>query len=912
MPNTDLSLTRLARRMMYLSGLLLSLFMVGFVTGFLYTGEYLDQVEQTKRWAERVSQFRELTQLATQGRPSTTTTEPSHQLHRELMELQHAYRHFVTASDSARRDLIRETSPTERQLLLKLLEAGQREMNLYSASAEAMLETWDREKPKNLHSDIMQMNQHLFNALGYLDSLVRETERKRDIQTAVDRNIGSLLQRLQALMAVAAVLTGVGFVVLSYIFSKRIAAIELTRNIALDTAIASETRSRALIDHTLDGVITIDEDGRIESFNPAAEKLFGYTAGEVLGQNVRLLMPNPDARLHDQYIQRYIVSQRPRVIGLGRETMGKRKNGSIFPLHLAISELRIGDRRLFLGTVRDISETREYLEQLTRAKEEAEAATRSKSRFLATMSHEIRTPMNGILGLTELLADTQLTAEQRQYVETVNNSAKALLKIINDVLDLSKMEAGQFTLDEAPFALDALIDEVARLFSGLSASKHIEIIVDIDPACPTEVIGDAGRLRQIIMNLVSNAVKFTHSGYVKITAHEIHDRGPASTIKIAVEDSGIGICREDQQRLFEPFSQAERYGNKNNGGTGLGLYICRQLVQLMGGEIGVTSTPEEGSTFWFSVNLTRTSLSEQAGASPSQHVRVLLAESDHTTRFILTAAARNQKIHVTSVTSCSELQELLAKMQHQYEFIIIDEMFSDINLLELHERYGTTPPPYWIVIAGQATSSDDALFYRKRGFAGFLSKPVEPRAFLETLTRIHRGNATPMTTELAAQVPSGPLPAATSHSAEPLCGKVLLAEDIAVNQLVARSMLAKLGLFCDLADNGVQAVEMWRQERYDLVLMDCQMPVMDGYQAANRIRQLERNSGRYTPIVALTANAFESDRKRCLGSGMDDFIAKPIALSELQQVLARWLGTQPPRTTAPPEEEETETTPQHD
>jgi PAS domain S-box-containing protein len=368
-----------------------------------------------------------------------------------------------------------------------------------------------------------------------------------------------------------------------------------------------------IINNAVDGLMTIDESGTVQMFNPACEKIFGYKPEEVVGQNIKMLMPEPYHSGHDGYISNYRQTGQAKVIGIGREVRGRHKDGMTFPIDLAVSEIKLKNKRLFSGIVRNISERKSaedqlqtYMLEMEWFRAEAERATRLKSEFLATMSHEIRTPMNGVLGMTELLLETGLDEQQKRYAKTAMSAANALLEIINDILDFSKIEAGRMTMEPLPMDFRLLAQEVIELFSMKALEKGLELLLTYPDSATRYVRGDAGRIRQIISNLLSNALKFTDQGRIELIVEELEclREGPRGTkMRVSVKDSGIGIPLDVQGNLFNKFTQADASTTRKYGGTGLGLAICRQLATMMGGEAGVESAPGEGSTFWFTMAL---------------------------------------------------------------------------------------------------------------------------------------------------------------------------------------------------------------------------------------------------------------------------------------------------------------------
>lgn len=638
----------------------------------------------------------------------------------------------------------------------------------------------------------------------------------------------------------------------------------------------SETRHQALLDTAVDGIIVIDKHGEIQSVNHAVSKLFGYDESELIGQNVSMLMPQPHCSNHDGYLRRYLETGEKKVIGIGREASGKKKDSSLFPIDLAVSEMKIGRRQMFTGIVRDISDrdtsrqinqlkttldltqdavfmfdpetlkffytnhaarksvgySQEELESMTpvdikpefteesfrdkmqglidgpertidfetvhqhkngslqaveivlqyvapageaprfsavvrditehkraesellAAKEKAEQATRAKTEFLANMSHEIRTPINGVLGMLDLLQQEGLGARQQFYVNTALESANSLLIIINDILDLSKVESGHLNLERITVNLYRLVERTVALQTATAMAKHLTLGFEVTPEVPENIMGDPVRLRQVLLNLISNAVKFTHQGTVMLKVERVREFSDQVELRFEVSDTGIGIEPENLQTLFDEFTQADGSTTRLYGGTGLGLTISRKLVAMMGGELGASSIPGEGSVFWFTAVFGKRANSTQANVQ--------------------------------------------------------------------------LPP----------------------------QERLPPEETLQDLTGY----------------------------------TVLVVDDKVINRIVCREMLTKMGLNVDVVESGQSAIDTVFSKQYDLVLMDCQMPVMDGFEATRLIRSKEKERGLpRLPILALTARAMEGDREICLAAGMDDYLSKPFRFSALQATISRYL-----------------------
>ncbi len=662
-------------------------------------------------------------------------------------------------------------------------------------------------------------------------------------------------------------------------------------------------------------IVITDLTGRIEYVNAGFTRATGYSRDEAIGQNPRVLKSGE--------VPPETYAELWRTITAGGEWRGefhnRRKNGELFWENAAISPIRdaAGNITHYLAVKEDITARKQAEEDLREAKEAAEAAARAKGEFLANMSHEIRTPMNGIIGMTGLLLDTQLEPLQRDFAEAVRSSGENLLVIINDILDFSKIEAGKLAFEVLDFDLVEATEGTLDMLAERAQGKGIELASSLAPDVPTRLRGDPGRLRQILLNLLSNAVKFTERGEVVLRVIKERETATHAVLHFKVIDTGIGIPAEAQTRLFQAFSQADNSTTRKYGGTGLGLAISRQLVAMMHGEIGVESAPGKGATFWFTAEFEK-----QTGAAiPPEHLRrdlfdlrVLVVDDNATNRQILRHQIFAWKMQKGSAAGGHEALKLMREAVAAgapYDLALLDMQMPEMDGLTLARAIKADPSlaATRLIIL---TSLGDTLSREEMKSAGldaYLIKPVKQSRLFDCIVNIMGRTKAE---KVFAGEPAPQRPPGTGGPALPGL-RILVAEDNAVNQKVAAGLLRKLGCKAEFVANGLEVMAALPHLGVDLILMDCQMPEMDGYEATRAIRLREHDTTRPCPwkapipIIAMTAEAMEGDREKCLASGMDDYVSKPVRITDLQEVLLRWSpdrsateGSPDPAAPAPP------------
>lgn len=651
----------------------------------------------------------------------------------------------------------------------------------------------------------------------------------------------------------------------------------------------SEQKFRLLFEEAGQAILLTRHDRYVDA-NPAALELFGIPNIAALQHaSLGVISPlvQPDGSLSRPTIQALMQ----RTIEEGPQhyewTFQRLSDGVTFPADVRTSSLEIDGEAHFLSSISDLSSHKQNETTLIQARDAAEAATREKSEFLATMSHEIRTPMNGVLGMAQLLANTSLDTEQREYLNTIQQSGQALLTIINDILDFSKIEAGKLSFEEAPFDLQVAVDDTCELLLPQIREKNLSLRISMDPNTPFHVIGDAGRFRQILLNYLSNALKFTERGGITVSLRARETGRGASLFELSVADTGIGISAEKQELLFQKFAQADTTTTRRFGGTGLGLAICKALVERMGGEVSMSSTPGHGSTFrasfWMSLDPHASQQILPAILPALRNAPVLVVDDAAPNRELLVKGLGRLGLGVSSAGTISEA--VSAVRESPPRFVLLDAELPDGDAGDLTRALRAQPgmQDAVLILLSSRPERNDHAFCRSNGIAAYLPKPARISWIISALNIIASGEHDGVVTRqtLVSHHARGRALPELRHGI-----RVLLAEDNAVNQKVAARMLEKMGCRVDMAGNGLEALVMLSQLPYDVILMDVQMPEMDGISATRRLRAQGYSE---IPVIALTANNRDSDRQECRAAGMSDFLAKPIKYEDLHGCLSKWV-----------------------
>ncbi len=706
------------------------------------------------------------------------------------------------------------------------------------------------------------------------------------------------------------------------------AAIEVLDDVTERRGLAAEISAResvlsAITGSAQDAIVMMDDGGLITFWNPAAERMFGRQASEAVGKTLHILIaPERFRAAHGKAFERFLLTGEGDAVGKTLELPALHSDGHEIDVSLSLSAVKLQGKWNAVGIMRDITQQKVEREQLRIANEqlehanlalasaaeeskrmarEADAASVAKSQFLANMSHEIRTPMNGVIGMTGLLMETTLTPEQRRFTEVIQSSGDALLDVINDILDFSKIEADKLEMEELDFDLRNTVEDAAELLAFKAQEKELEFVCRIDPDVPSRLVGDPGRIRQVLVNLGGNAVKFTSKGEVVVDVSLVSEDERTATVRFEVRDTGIGIPPEKLGLVFRAFEQVDASTTRRYGGTGLGLAICQRIVDRMGGQIAVESELGLGSTFRFTLTLGKQPVSQRPTMpqwGDISGLRVLAVDDNATNRLVVSEQLSSWGVEVEVRSSGLEGIEVMrqaAEAGRPFDVLLTDMQMPDMDGEALGVAVKADPllRRTQVVVLTSVGRRGDAKRLRCLGFSAYLTKPVKQSHLYECLARLVGGGFD--------DAANGHL--ITKHSLEDARRgetTVLLVEDHPTNQLVAMKILEKLGYQALAVFNGAEALQALKERLFDVVLMDVQMPVMDGFEATRRIRSGESGVlNPRVPIIAMTAHAVKGDRERCLDQGMDDYVSKPVDAAKLVEALDRCLQ-RPDEVSNPP------------
>lgn len=637
-----------------------------------------------------------------------------------------------------------------------------------------------------------------------------------------------------------------------------------------------EEKFTALFHYSKDGIILHGEDGKVIDANQTICELLGTSADKLAGRHITSLIPNRSGSLLKKSLREINQKGNTRF-----ECDLLDSNNNNIPVEVSATRFQVGNRTIFQGIVRDITANRKAAKELTVATQSAIKANQAKSLFLATMSHEIRTPLNGIIGFTDLLLQSDLSHEHQQHLKLIKKSGDILLSVINDILDFSRTESGQMELEQADYSLTECIEDILDIHSHTAASKKVDLIYFIDPSIPHHLHGDAGRLKQVLLNLVSNGLKFTDKGAITI---KVTMPNP-EYIEFKVTDTGIGFSENIKQQLFQPFLQADASTTRKYGGTGLGLAICKQLMEAMGGSISANSIIDQGSTFTIILPYlaaTNNSIQEAESDFDLKNFNLLILDDNHINLDFMQARLQKWGANVTISSKPQEALKLVSTHSQKFDLLLIDMLMPEIDGFQfakkLQETSPLAPPPMLLITSSREVNRPQVI---ELGFKDLVYKPVKENSLKSSIkSALNLTNLPPLDRSPTKEKQKNPQ--TTNKLA-------LVVEDNPINAKLAMLLLQRLGINTHIAINGQEALlNLLKDVTYDIIFMDMQMPVMDGLEATKRIRH-DRDFIKYknTPIIAMTANVLPEDQARCLAAGMNGYVTKPID----REVIKRYLTT---------------------
>lgn len=901
---------RLSKSRWFYAYFALAFFDVLIVLGSLHLiNQVLELYHETSRksqlWGVHLDTIADISQLAIKANtPGNDIFETKH-IPTEFQKYHDVYAQ-LTQKMSEEEDALQALGDTPNtRPITDHLAAARKNLYLLDLEVAAIFEEFKNGRIASAASHMSLMDRHYAQ---FSTELEKAASSVRKTQQALFQDQLEQIQHLESLQWM------IGGLVLVMLAGASIYGHSLIRKLRQSEERTNRTEAelQAIFNATLDCIIVINEKGIVQSMNNTVTRMLGYETSELIGKNISNIMPEPYKSNHDDYINFYLRTGIARIIGSSREVQVLHKNGEVIPIMLGVNEMQLGKSRLFVGTLHNISERKaveetlkSYTDELKEAKEKAETAARAKTEFLANMSHEIRTPLNGVLGVAGLLLGSNLTKEQRNWAEVIRKSGDSLLEIINDILDVSKIEAGELRLEPINFSLYAAIEDLTDIMMYKAQEQGIELLVEFAPGTPEFYVGDVGRVRQIVLNLISNAIKFTLKGYVLLRIHAEDLHNGTARLFFHVEDTGIGIPADKQDYIFNKFSQAEESTTRKFGGTGLGLAICKTLAQMMDGNISVRSVLGEGSTFYFDIILPFGSVEQKDNiAYPALELagtHMLIVDDLPINCKILANYLQTWGIICDTAESATQALEMLEARAPSppYSLILIDQQMPEVSgsdlaaILRKKPAFSEIP---LIMMTSLSTSEvaplDEILAL---GFLGFMTKPYHPltlkNMLLFVLDAAFRKDYSQLITRslILENYTQNKTTESTTKKRFTGC-RILVVDDIEINVMLVANILKKHGCHVDSAANGKEALNMATQFNYDMIFMDCHMPEMDGYEAtkAIRVHETEQNKNR-TPIVAITADAMKDNHARCISSGMDDYLNKPVKAKQIADMLEKWV-----------------------
>lgn len=643
--------------------------------------------------------------------------------------------------------------------------------------------------------------------------------------------------------------------------------------------IQSEEKFRLTTDSANDAIVLINSEDTVTYWNKGAETIFGYAEEEMLGESLhKMVIPMADGAMVAEGLAGFQSTGKGSVVGITREVHAQRKNGEVFPCEVSVNAVNLDFEWHAVGIIRDITERKQHEKELTQAKQEAEKANEAKGMFLANMSHEIRTPMNGIIGMTGLALKTDLSTKQRDYLNKIKFSAETLLNIINDILDYSKIEAGMLELENTKFSINDLMDNINALIGVKAEEKGLDFVIEISRNVPPDLIGDPVRITQVILNLCSNAVKFTEKGHVKISVRLLRTSEHNAILKFDVEDTGIGISNEYQKKMFQSFTQEDLSTTRKYGGTGLGLSISKRLANMMDGDIWCSSVLGSGTTFSFTVAASVVNILEEEIDKAIKFrapYNILVVDDNEQAREIYTTLLRTMGANVTAIYQEADIRKQV--LLSDWDVILLDLNMPELSGYDVVNYMREHEPAYIEKIIIQTAYGENIQRDWLQGVqdSQIFTKPIEQQTLFQVVEVVASGK------HLSEEV--------VTTIQNPLKGKrVLLAEDNEINRLIATEILEDLLMIVSEAKDGKQAFEQATTQEFDVILMDIQMPIMDGIEATQSI--IKHTSGNHPPIVAMTAHVMDNEIERFYEVGMVGHIGKPIDTNNLMDTLKRVVG----------------------